>query len=153
MNPLVIGVLVLGAIAAAGYARTGMALKDLKIFPKKLSYVKQAGFWQNISSQKFKFDLTIENPNSKTVDFQKFIADVMHNNQKIAEINVEKKIPLAGKDTSVLSGIVFSVNTFALGKDIWSLIVGGEKANVSFNINGHITANGYEYPVDEDINL
>ena len=153
MNPLLVLGLAGAAILAYGYVRTGTTLQDLKPGFKDLSYIKQAGFWQNLTSQKFKLNLFIQNPNKKTVNFQKIVAEVTHNGKEIATITAEKTVPLTGKGTTLLSGITFSVNNFALGTDIWALLTDNKKANLNFNIKGTITADGYPYPIDQNINL
>lgn len=145
------GLVGLGLYGAYRYISTGTALMDLNIMMERLSYVKQAGFWANLLTQKFKIDIEINNPNNRTVEFQKFMADILHNGKKIASINFSKKLPLKANDKTVLSGVEFVVSNFALGREVWDILTKGDKANLSFKIDGRLYANGYPYPVQEEL--
>jgi len=153
MNPLLLLLIAAGVIYGAGYASTGTGLQDLDIMPSGIKYVKQSGFWKNLTTQKFKLDISIKNPNSKNIEFQKFIGNVLMSGNVIADINIEKKLPILPKDTTILKGIVFEVDTFSLGSNVWSLLSENKKLGTEFVIDGHIVADGFKYPINEPISL
>ncbi|MBP8040633.1 MAG: LEA type 2 family protein [Bacteroidales bacterium] len=149
---LLFGVIATGLILAKNFITTGAHLLKLTGYPSKIRYIKQAGFLANVTSQKFAIDFAIKNPNKKGLTFNRLNCDVFYNKKPIANILLEKNIPLAGNETTILSGIVFDVSLISVGTEFFNLIRSGELSK-EFVFNGTMTADGLTFPVNKTISL
>ena len=142
----------LGLVLAYSVNKTVSGLKDLK--PNLIGgrIIGQAGFFQNLTSLKIALDLAIENPNKKIINFQSFIGDVFYNDKPVSKINIVRKIPLRGNDTTLLKDIPVTINNLTAVAEIIKLI-GGKKAATEIKIKGFVKADGFKLPVDEILNL
>ncbi len=150
---LLLGGIVGIVLLVKNYVSTGTKLLDLTGMPTKLQYVKQAGFFQNIATQKFKLDFAINNPNERSLTLNRLAADVYYKGKVIATLYIAKNLKIPGRDTAVLQGIEFSVSVLKVGTEIFKMLFDGDKVGKAFNIKGTITADGLKFPIDESINL
>ena len=150
---LVLGGLVTAFLLVKNYVSTGVKLLDLTGMPTKLAYVKQAGLFQNIVTQKFKLDFAINNPNERSVTLNRLAADIFYKGKVIATLYISKNLKLPGRDTAILQGIEFSVSVLKVVSEILNMILDGDKVGKDFQVKGTITADGLKFPIDESINL
>ncbi|MEI6122275.1 MAG: LEA type 2 family protein [Bacteroidota bacterium] len=150
---LLFGGIVVVILLAKNFISTGKKILDLTGVPTKLKYVKQAGFFQNLVSQKFNIDFEITNPNEQSLTLNRLAADIYYKGKVIANLYISKNLELPGRDKAILQGIEFSVSVVRVGVELLNMLIDGSPIGKTFDIKGTITADGLMFPIDKSIPL
>jgi hypothetical protein len=143
MNAFLVGT---GLVLLIAYASTGKALKKLDIGIKSAKFIVKG-----LTAGKIILDLSVFNPTKKAMQFQSFFGEIFYQGDRVSYANVQKIVPIAAQDETILSGFEFPINNLTILNKLLGALLAGKFEDIK--IKGEIKADGLAFPVDETVQL
>jgi len=128
--------------------------KQLIIRPsilRHMNYPQRQG-QEEQTSERFKLELAIENPNSNNIIFSSIKATASNNAKQIASIELQQQFDLPGKVVTVVP-IMFSVERRMMPDTFWEAIKNNQDAGDRIDINGFIYAGSLKTAVNKKFDI